>query len=63
MQAFQEISMYLGQLDLTEDNTVQIEDKYLAQGKGFDCYSFKGTSKNTLLTPTNKRQICKNAIF
>ena len=41
MQAFQEISMYLGQLDLAEDNTVQIEDKYLAQGKGFDCYSFK----------------------
>ncbi len=41
MQAFQEISMYLGQLDLAEDNTVTIADKYLAQGKGFDCYSFK----------------------
>lgn len=41
MQAFQEISMFLGQLDLAEDNTVTIEDKYLAQGKGFDCYSFK----------------------
>ena len=41
MQAFQEISMYLGQLDLAEDNTVTIEDKYLAQGKGFNCYSFK----------------------
>ncbi len=41
MQAFQEISMFLGQLNLAEDNTVTIEDKYLAQGKGFDCYSFK----------------------
>jgi len=41
MQAFQEISMFLGQLNLSEDNTVTIEDKYLAQGKGFDCYSFK----------------------
>jgi hypothetical protein len=41
VQAFQEISMYLGQLDLAEDRTVTIEDKYLAQGKGFDCYSFK----------------------
>lgn len=41
MQAFQEISMFLGQLDLAEDNVVTIEDKYLAQGKGFDCYSFK----------------------
>ncbi|SFV55032.1 hypothetical protein MNB_SV-8-293 [hydrothermal vent metagenome] len=41
MQAFQEISMYLGQLDLAEDNIVQIDDKYLAQGKGFDSYSFK----------------------
>ena len=41
MQAFQEISMYLGQLDLAEDNTVTIEGKYLAQAKGFDCYSFK----------------------
>jgi len=41
MQAFQEISMYLGKLNTVEDNTVTIEDKYLAQGKGFDCYSFK----------------------
>ena len=41
MQAFQEISMFLGQLDLAEDNIVTITDKYLAQGKGFDCYSFK----------------------
>jgi len=41
MQAFQEISMYLGKLNAVEDNTVTIEDKYLAQGKGFDCYSFK----------------------
>jgi len=48
MQAFQEISMFLGQLDLAEDNTVTIDDKYLAQGKGFDCYSFKKmpTKKN-----------------
>ena len=41
MPAFQEISMYLGKLNAVEDNTVTIEDKYLAQGKGFDCYSFK----------------------
>jgi len=41
MQAFQEISMYLGKLNAVEDNMVTIEDKYLAQGKGFDCYSFK----------------------
>jgi len=41
MQAFQEISMFLGQLNLGEDNTVTIDDRYLAQGKGFDCYSFK----------------------
>ena len=41
MQAFQEISMYLGKLHSVEDNTVTIEDKYLAKGKGFDCYSFK----------------------
>ena len=44
MQAFQEICMYLGQLDLAEDRTVTIEDKYLAQGKGFNCYSFKKMS-------------------
>lgn len=49
MQAFQEISMYLGTLDLAEDRTVCIEDKYLAQGKGFDCYSFKKLpSKKTI---------------
>jgi len=41
MQAFQEISMFLGKLGTDEDNTVSIEDKYLVQGKGFDCYSFK----------------------
>jgi len=45
MQAFQEISMYLGKLDLTEDNMVTIDDKYLALGKGFDCYSFKKIPK------------------
>jgi len=43
MKAFQEISMYLGALDLEEDNTIKIEDKYLAKSKGFDCYSFKKT--------------------
>lgn len=49
MQAFQEISMYLGTLDLVEDRTVCIEDKYLAQAKGFDCYSFKKLpSKKTI---------------
>jgi len=41
MQAFQEISMYFGQLNLAENTIVQIDDKYLAQGKGYDCYSFK----------------------
>lgn len=41
MEAFQEISMFLGSLNLGEDKTVQIEDKYLAQGKGFDCHSFR----------------------
>ncbi|MEJ2498771.1 MAG: hypothetical protein P8Y46_05565 [Sulfurovaceae bacterium] len=49
MQAFQEISMYLGALDLVEEQTVCIEDKYLAQAKGFDCYSFKNLpSKNRI---------------
>ncbi len=49
IEAFQEISMYLGSLNLAEDNTIpqgqasalMIEDKYLAQAKGYDCYSFK----------------------
>lgn len=41
IQAFQAISMYLGSLDLNEDNRVVIEDKYLSRAKGFDCYSFK----------------------
>ena len=41
MQAFQEISMYIGEINNVEDNTITIDDKYLAQGKGFDCYSFK----------------------
>jgi len=41
MQAFQEISMYLGQLNLAENTIVQIDDKYLAQRKGYDCYSFR----------------------
>lgn len=41
IDAFQEISMFLGRLNTQEDNTVSIGDKYLAQAKGFDCYSFK----------------------
>lgn len=41
IDAFQEISMFLGRLRSQEDNTVMIGDKYLAQAKGFDCYSFK----------------------
>ena len=41
IEAFQEISMFLGHLGTQEDNTVSIGDKYLAQAKGFDCYSFK----------------------
>jgi len=40
MEAFQKLSMYLGSKN-EENETVQIEDKYLVQGKGFDCYSFK----------------------
>ena len=40
LEAFQKISMYLGALN-KEKEVVQIKDKYLAQGKGFDCYSFK----------------------
>lgn len=43
IQAFQAISMYLGSLDLNENKTVKIEDKYLSRAKGFDCYSFKKT--------------------
>ncbi len=41
IEAFQEISMFLGSLRTNEDDTVMIGDKYLAQAKGFDCYSFK----------------------
>ena len=41
MQAFQEVSMYIGALDLGENKFVKIDDKYLAKGKGFDKYSFK----------------------
>ena len=40
MEAFQILSMYLGAKN-AEKETVQIDDKYLAWGKGFDCYSFK----------------------
>lgn len=41
IEAFQEISMFLGSLHTNENDTVKIGDKYLAQAKGFDCYSFK----------------------
>jgi len=41
MVAFQEIGMYLGGLNQTEDDTIMIEDRYLAEAKGYDCYSFK----------------------
>lgn len=41
IEAFQEVSMFLGKLRTNEDDTVMIGDKYLAQAKGFDCYSFK----------------------
>ncbi len=44
MEAFQKLSMYLGaQREDTE--LEQIDDKILAQGKGFDCYSFKKLPK------------------
>jgi len=38
MQAFQEISMYIGSV---EPEVTRIQDKYLAQSKGYDCYSFR----------------------
>ena len=40
MDAFQKLSMYIGAKN-TDKKLIEIEDKYLAQGKGFDCYSFK----------------------
>ncbi|HHD78572.1 MAG TPA: hypothetical protein ENK98_02865 [Epsilonproteobacteria bacterium] len=40
MEAFQKLSMYLGAKN-SEKEIVQIDDKYLAEGKGFDCHSFK----------------------
>ena len=45
IEAFQEVSMFLGSLQTQEDNTVKIEDKYLVTAKGFDCYSFKNLPK------------------
>ena len=41
LEAFQKLTMYLGAMDLKENEMVEIADKYLAQSKGFDCYSFK----------------------
>ena len=41
IEAFQEISMYLGTLSSKEDDTIVIDDKHLSLAKGFDCYSFK----------------------
>jgi len=41
LEAFQKLTMYLGAVNLKENELVNIEDKYLAQGKGFDCYSFR----------------------
>jgi hypothetical protein len=40
MEAFQKLSMYLGAKNEAKE-IVEIDDRYLAQGKGFDCYSFK----------------------
>lgn len=45
MQTFQEISMYLGELNHKEDNIIKIEDKYLQKAKGFNEFSFKKISK------------------
>lgn len=41
MKAFQELSMYLGNLHLKENEMVTIHDNDLAYAKGFDCYSFR----------------------
>ncbi|PLY05069.1 MAG: hypothetical protein C0625_13620 [Arcobacter sp.] len=46
MEAFQEISMYLGEINHMENETIKIEDKYLLQSKGFDKFSFKKMPKN-----------------
>jgi len=45
MEAFQKLSMFLGAINSKDNNMVEIEDRYLAEGKGFDCYSFKKRPK------------------
>lgn len=40
-QAYQELSMFLGNLAAPERNTVQIEDKYRIAQHGFDKWSFR----------------------
>ncbi|CAA6827121.1 MAG: Unknown protein [uncultured Sulfurovum sp.] len=49
MNAFQQVSMYLGERNSQKEEIVQIDDKYLAQGKGFNCYSFRKV-------PTKKKE-------
>ena len=49
LEAFQEISMYLGALGLRENETIMIDDKHLAESKGYDCYSFKTSPKKRQL--------------
>ncbi len=43
--AFQEISMYLGSLKHPEIETSDMDDKIIAQSKGFNCMSFKKQGK------------------
>ena len=43
--AFQEISMYLGALKHPEVETTDMDDKVIAQSKGFNCMSFKKQGK------------------
>ena len=45
MEAFQKLSIFLGAVNSKDNNMVEIEDRYLAEGKGFDCYSFKKKPK------------------
>lgn len=44
-KAFQEISMFLGALNLNENKIVEIDDKYLAEAKGFNKCSFRKKSE------------------
>ena len=46
MEAFQEISMYLGRLKHKELEC-EIEEKYRIKGHGMDCMSFRKSGKNT----------------